>query len=146
MKIQINITNKAAYSLVLLLILAVGAGVYAYRSGSTPDILGHSDEEIEVTIGETTYTLNDYINNVLPNNWPAGNYCIVQAQNMACPAGFVATSPSFNPGAGWEFILGAGPPLQAGGVIQSNAANYFVDGGDLNFGVIPGQVWAFCCK
>lgn len=146
--INIKITNKAAYSLILLLVLSVAVNVYAYNSGEIPGVLGHSGEEIELTLpNQEVITLDEFAADVLSNQnqWPAGNYCILEAQNQQCPAGFIATSPSYNGGAGWEFILGAGLPLQPG-IPQSAPGIYHVDGGDLKFGNIQGQVWAFCCK
>ena len=147
--IKINITNKAFYILILIFVVAVGVGVYAYNSGSTPSVFGHSGEEIEIALTDgSTHTLNDYINNILPTQtggWPAGSYCIIEAQNQQCPAGFTITSPSYNQGAGWEFVLGAGLPLQPGPIQSSNGVHN-VDGGDAKFALIGGQVWAFCCK
>ncbi len=47
-KIQINMSNKSFYSLIVfgVLILA-GIGVYAYNSGADPSVMGHSIDEIE---------------------------------------------------------------------------------------------------
>lgn len=77
--------------------------------------------------------------------WPEGHYCIIQAQNQPCPTGFTTTRPGYNTNSGWEFILGAGRPLQPN-QIQSTTGTYRVDGGDYGYANIQGQVWAFCCK
>ena len=64
-KLEINITNKWLYSLLIICILLVlSIGVLAYKSGQSPNILGHSGEEIEVTVNGVTKLLNNALNNI----------------------------------------------------------------------------------
>lgn len=148
MKIEINVSNKVFYSLILIMVLVTGVGVYAYNSGKNPSSFGHSGEEIEVTLPDgQKIKLNDFVSNTLTSlaspGWPAGKYCIIQAQNQGCPAGFTDTSPAYNVAAGWEFIIGSGAQTN---IIGSRTGTFYFDGGDLKFGNVQGQVWAFCCK
>lgn len=62
-KLEINLTNKWLYSLIIISVLfIVSAGVWAYNSGKSPNVMGHSGEEIEVTIDGQTKSLNDVFN------------------------------------------------------------------------------------
>ncbi len=59
-KLEINLTNKWLYSLIaVLIVLALGVGVWAYKSGVSPSVMGHSAEEIEISVGGQTKLLND---------------------------------------------------------------------------------------
>ncbi len=47
-KFEINLTNKWLYSLIIIgVLLILGVGVWAYNSGTSPDVMGHSFEELE---------------------------------------------------------------------------------------------------
>jgi len=60
--IQINITNKAVFTLMLILtLLTTGIVVLAYNSGGPPSTFGHSSEELEVTIEGAAYTIQEAI-------------------------------------------------------------------------------------
>ncbi|MCW8966538.1 MAG: hypothetical protein OQK82_07625 [Candidatus Pacearchaeota archaeon] len=49
MKVKINISNRAIYSLIILTItIFLGIGVYAYNSGFNPSTMGHSLDEIGI--------------------------------------------------------------------------------------------------
>ena len=49
-RIQINVSDKAFYSLILVGVLLIVGSVYAYNSGvNNPSVFGHSGDEIEVT-------------------------------------------------------------------------------------------------
>ena len=86
--IQINITNKTAYTLIFTLaLLTTGIVVLAYNSGSSPATYGHSAEELEVTIDGTLYTVQEAIDqNILTNKISLGNgtYTVQEAidQNL----------------------------------------------------------------
>lgn len=59
-KIELNLTNGWLYSIIALgLIVGFAIGAYAYQSGRAPSVVGHSGEEIHVTIGEETMLLDD---------------------------------------------------------------------------------------
>ena len=64
--------------------------------------------------------------------WPDGNYCIIQAQNKACPTGFTATNP--------EGVSGAiyGGTRSITGPVEQRAK-----GSDGDYASLE---WAFCCK
>ncbi len=48
-KVEINLTNKWLYSLIVVgIVFVLGIGVYAYNSGLSPSVMGHSAEEIMV--------------------------------------------------------------------------------------------------
>jgi hypothetical protein len=50
MAIQINISNKATYTLITVLILiTIGGFAFAYNSGGPPSTFGHSAEELEIS-------------------------------------------------------------------------------------------------
>ncbi len=60
--IQINITNKAVFTLILILILlTMGIVVIAYNSGGPASTFGHSSDELEVTIDGAAYTIQEAI-------------------------------------------------------------------------------------
>ncbi len=61
-KIEINITNKAFYTIVTLgILLLIGGIVFAYHSRASPSIMGHSAEEIEVNVGGQLMSLQEAI-------------------------------------------------------------------------------------
>lgn len=48
LKIEINLTNKWVYSLVFFgVILFLGVFIFAYNSGKSPSVIGHTAEEID---------------------------------------------------------------------------------------------------
>ncbi|MBU0959218.1 MAG: hypothetical protein KKB31_04720 [Nanoarchaeota archaeon] len=48
MSVNINISNKAVYTLITLaIVLVIAIGINAYNSGGPPSTMGHSIEEIE---------------------------------------------------------------------------------------------------
>ena len=50
--IKINLTNRWLYTLIAIGILAIiGVGVYAYNSGLSPSVMGHSAEELDLSRG-----------------------------------------------------------------------------------------------
>jgi len=58
-KLEINMTNKWLYSLIAVgVLLALGVGVYAYNSGGSPSVFGHSADEIS---GLPNFTSMDYV-------------------------------------------------------------------------------------
>jgi len=66
-KININIEKKDLWLISAVFVFLVGAGVVvAYNSGATPNVMGHSAEELEVDIpGQGITNLQNAIN----NNW-----------------------------------------------------------------------------
>lgn len=67
-KINLSFSNKTAYTLIIILILAVISGfVYAYNPTGTanPSVMGHSANELDVNIAGTKYTLQSAIDNNL---------------------------------------------------------------------------------
>ncbi len=59
-KLEVNLTNRWLYTVLLaIVLLVVGGIVYAYNSGAAPSVMGHSGEEIEVTVDGATKTLNE---------------------------------------------------------------------------------------
>ena len=52
--VTIKISNRAIYTLIaILLVLGMGAGVYAYNSAyGDPSVMGHSSDEIEKVVVE----------------------------------------------------------------------------------------------
>jgi len=80
-----------------------------------------------------------------PETWPTGNYCIIQAENKGCPAGFTAVNPGSS-------ISGAEGNLDGSFLMgRSNSSWTRVNvrgprpgaGRNNNFSV---RGWAFCCK
>jgi len=65
-RININFGSKTFYTLIAILSITIlSVFVYAYKTGASPSIMGHSAEELEVTIGGNTYTLQQAITNNL---------------------------------------------------------------------------------
>ncbi len=60
LNLEINITDRGVYALLaVVVLLGLTAGVYAYQSGSSPEVMGHSGEEIEVTVDGEKKLLTD---------------------------------------------------------------------------------------
>jgi hypothetical protein len=68
MKIEINLTNKWLYSLIVVVsVLLLGVGVWAYQNGmmnGQPSVVGHSAGEIEVELNGENVNLQTAINNL----------------------------------------------------------------------------------
>jgi len=61
-KFEITMTNKWLYSLITFgILMFLGVGVWAYNSGSSPNVMGHSGEELEVIISGAPMTLQQAI-------------------------------------------------------------------------------------
>jgi len=61
-KFEITMTNKWLYSLMAFgILMSLGIGVWAYNSGATPNVMGHSGEELEVIISGAPMTLQQAI-------------------------------------------------------------------------------------
>jgi len=85
-KLEINLTNKWLYSLIIIGVLFIlSAGVWAYNSKQSPSVMGHSGEEIEVTIDGQTKSLNDFFNGG------------TNVEVYKCPVG----TGGWNPGGDW---------------------------------------------
>lgn len=84
--IQINITNKVAYTFILsLILLTTGIAVVAYNSGGPPSTYGHSSDELEVTVEGNSYTIQEAIDqNVMASkiNIEGTNYNIQDAYDQ----------------------------------------------------------------
>ena len=73
LQININLSNKVFYSLIAIASLLIISGVaYAYHSGASPSVFGHSGEEIEVTLGGTTTTLNNALSSLSTSAMTSG--------------------------------------------------------------------------
>jgi uncharacterized protein (UPF0333 family) len=60
-KLQINISNKAIYSmLILVIIIVLGIGVYAFGT-KNPSVFGHSSGEVQVNVEGSAKSLQDAI-------------------------------------------------------------------------------------
>ena len=57
--ITIKLTNKVAYTIIVVLaILSLSLGAYAYNSGGPPSVVGHSAEEIELSFSQSLNCIN----------------------------------------------------------------------------------------
>jgi len=62
LEFKINLEKKYAFMIIgVVLLMAAIIGVVAYNSGGPASRVGHSGEEVDVTIGGTTKPLNDAI-------------------------------------------------------------------------------------
>ncbi len=68
-KFEVNFTNKWFYTFIFVgVILLLAIGVFAYNSGKAPSVMGHSGEEIMVSVNGQEVTLNDALNSVSSEN------------------------------------------------------------------------------
>jgi len=74
--------------------------------------------------------------------WPEGHYCIIQAHDQSCPAGFTATNPTAT-GGHTNFDSGRGP-------IYGGSSSYWettkIERADDSSGKFSILKWAWCCK
>src|SRR3989344_5766094 len=90
MKIAINISKKYFFLILAgILILAGVIAVYAYNSGRSPSVFGHSAEELEVNISGSPMTLQYAIDNNLigGSSSPIGKFGIIYSQNVTISFG-----------------------------------------------------------
>ncbi len=63
MKFEVNISKKYFFVILSSILILAGAFVvYAFGSGQAPNILGHSSEEIQITVNGTNMSLQNAIN------------------------------------------------------------------------------------
>jgi len=64
-KFEINFTNKWFYTFIALgVVLVLAIGVFAYNSGKAPNVMGHSGEEIMVSVNGQEVSLNDALSSI----------------------------------------------------------------------------------
>jgi len=79
-KINITLGSKTFYTLIAILSIAVlSVFVYAYKTGASPSIMGHSAEELEVTLANGSITT---LQNAVTNNYIGGGS--TPAASSAC--------------------------------------------------------------
>lgn len=65
LKVELHFTNKWLFTfLVIGLVLVLSFGAWAYDSGSTPDVFGHSAGEVEVAYDGELVTLQEAITQI----------------------------------------------------------------------------------
>jgi hypothetical protein len=137
--VRIEISNKAAYTIIAVVILLIAAGiVYAYHSGSQPSVFGHSAEELEVNVGGQVMTLQQAIDDgSLGGGFLDVSYHDTTSSSFTCPGGKKVLSC-------WSYINPGGSPV-CGVDIQNNGTTctrHSGCSGSYNMEIICGKILA----